>query len=287
MPWPGVAMTAGTLGAVGVAALFGKGRQRSTTRRVQAVLAARSSPMPLPTQVAPLPEPVERYFRFARVMEHHATGPVQLDEEGEFRLGLEGAWRPFSAVQYINPAGPAFLWDASIRLFPGIRLMVEDGYCGGVGRLEARLAGIVPLAHEENDTTLAAGELHRYLAEAVWNPPALRPESGIVWDPIDRDSARATLTVKGVTVSLDFLFDREGRLIKAFSRGRYRDVGGEPVLTPWLCEYDDYARFNRVMVPREGEVGWLLPQGLVSYCRLRVTRIRLLGARNANEALPA
>lgn len=249
-----------------------------TAARVRQVLSARPAAADAVAHDSALPEPVQSYFSFTHVDRHQVPSPVRMEQEGEFRLGLEGSWRPFTAVQHINPAGPAFLWQARIRLFPGVHIAVEDGYCDGVGRLDARLWGLLPLARRANDTSLAAGELHRYLAEAVWNPAALRPGQGVVWDPIDRNSARVSLTVKGITVSLDCLFDRDGRLIKAFSRERYRDVGGTAVLTPWLCEYRNYIRLNRVMVPQEGEVSWILPQKTVSYCRLRVTGIQQLTA---------
>lgn len=275
----GFAVATGALAAgVMTATVATLRRRRSLARRIEALLAVRSPAVRLPTTASLLPEPVSRYFRFARAMDYHAVGPIRMEQEGEFRFAPASSWRRFTATQYVNPAGPGFLWDATFPLLPGIGIRVRDGYCDGVGRLEARIAGF-PVARQENSTTLAAGELHRYLAEAVWNPAALRPEEGIVWDPIDRDSARATLSAHGISVSLDCLFDREGRLTKAFTRERYRDVEGKAVATPWLCEYRDYARMNRVMVPREGEVSWLLPDGAFSYCRLRVTAIRHLDAR--------
>lgn len=226
------------------------------------------------TEPLSLPEPVERYFRFAGISRYQVAPGIRMEQEGEFLLG--GRWRRFTATQFVNPAGPAFVWNAAISLFPGLRVRVEDSYCDGTGGIEARLLGL-RVARQQNRTTLAAGELHRYLAEAVWNPPALRPGRGISWSSIDHSSARVSLTAHGITVSLDCLFDGSGRLVSAFTPGRYRDVKGEAVLTPWLCEYRDYVRFNRLMVPQEGEVSWAFPTGLQSYCRLRVTRIERLG----------
>jgi hypothetical protein len=224
--------------------------------------------------VAPplLPEPVQRYFQFAGVADGDRARPVVLTQEGEFRLGgVHSRWVPFRAVQRLDPAGPGFCWDATMRVFPGLRIRVRDSYLNGVGEIEARVARVIRLAHERNTTTLALGELHRYLAEAVWNPAALLPCNGVEWNPIDRNSARATLTAHGHTVSLDFLFDAEGGAVQAYTHARYRTVGRTVQLTPWLCSYGDYRVTNGVMIPREGEVGWLLPDGLLSYCRLRVS----------------
>ena len=70
------------------------------------------------------------------------------------------------------------------------------------------------------------------------------------------------------------LFDTEGRAVQAYTHARYRTVGRTVQLTPWLCNYRDYFVANGVMIPREGEVSWLLPEGLLPYCRLRVTASR-------------
>lgn len=284
----GTGVAAGALAATALAAIVARARrERATARRVAEVLSVHRLRGPVPEQDLLLPEPVTRYLRYAGVHEQLVAGAVEMDEVGEFRLSPESAWRPFQAIHYMNPGGPAFLWRAGIQFLPGVSILVEDSYCDGVGRLDARLGGLIPLARQENDSTLAAGELHRYLAELVWNPAAFLPGNGVRWDPIDRDSARASLTVNGITVSLDFLFDSEGRLIKAYARRRFRDVDGKAVPTPWLCEYGEYVRLNEVLVPREGEVSWYMPEGMFSYCRLQVRSIRSLSLRRSSPSLQA
>lgn len=228
----------------------------------------RATPLQL-VESPPLPEPVQRYFRLAGVADGDTARPIVLNQEGEFRLGAR--WVPFRAVQRMTPAGPSFCWDATMRLFPGVRIRVRDSYDHGVGEIEARVARFIRVAHQRNATTLGVGELHRYLAEAVWNPAALLPSTGVEWNPIDRNSARATLSAHGHTVSLDVLFNDQGHAVQAYTHARYRTVGRSVVPTPWLCSYRDYQITKGVMIPREGEVSWLLPEGASPYCRVRVS----------------
>jgi hypothetical protein len=238
-----------------------------------AILPARAA-VPASCGFDALPEPVVRYFRYAGVRPEQVARAVRLEERGTFLLGKR--WRPFHAEQVMDPEGPAFHWKASIGVLPGVRIRVDDSYLDGVGRIEARLAGLWSLVRRSDAQCLATGELHRYLAEAVWNPPALLPEHGVCWTPIDRHSARATLTAQEHSVTLDFLFDVSGRPLEAFTRGRYREVHGADLRTPWLCEYGEGIRLNRFMVPRDGQVTWLLPEGPQPYCRLQVTSLEYL-----------
>lgn len=221
-----------------------------------------------------LPEPVERYFRFAGVRHSQVAPAIRMEQEGTFLLGRR--WLRFHAEQYVDPSGPAFIWNASIRLALGLWMRVQDSYSNGTGRIDAYLAGLLRVVHREDRDLLAAGELHRYLAEAVWNPAALTSGSGVTWEPMDRRSARASLSADGITVTLDFLFDDSGRIVQAYTPARARDVSGKSVLTPWLCKFQDYLRLNRQMVPAVGEVAWCLPEGVQPYCRLKVTQLRTL-----------
>ncbi len=47
----------------------------------------------------------------------------------------------------------------------------------------------------------------------------------------------------------------------------FRDVKGTPVPTPWVGRYWNYERMSGVMVPRHGEVAWVLPGGRTPYWR--------------------
>ncbi|HEX5581579.1 MAG TPA: DUF6544 family protein, partial [Gemmatimonadaceae bacterium] len=54
---------------------------------------------------------------------------------------------------------------------------------------------------------------------------------------------------------------------------RYRDVDGTGVLTPWRARLWDHERVHGVLVPRAGEVEWMLPEGPFAYWRGRVVDV--------------
>jgi hypothetical protein len=74
-------------------------------------------------------------------------------------------------------------------------------------------------------------------------------------------------------VSLDFTFGPSGEIVRAATPARYREVNGTAVPTPWVCHYRDHATIGGMCIPSEGEVEWVLPEGRLPYCRLRLGRI--------------
>lgn len=221
--------------------------------------------------LAGLPAPVVRYFQFALTPGQPIRSRFAFEQEAEFRTGGLGApWSPLTAEQRFSTQPPGFVWDARIRMAPLVEVRVRDSYLDGAGAMRARIAGVIPVVDQSGSPELAAGALHRYLAEAVWFPTALLPGQGVVWEPIDDRSARATLTDGRTTVSLDFRFGENGEIVQAYTPARARDVNGTAVPTPWLCSYRGYAEVDGMRVPAEGEVGWVLPEGLLSYWRGKV-----------------
>jgi len=124
------------------------------------------------------------------------------------------------------------------------------------------------------DPRLAAGALHRYLAEAPWFPTVLLPGRGLAWTAIDSARACATLTDRGTAVALEFQFAENGAIQRASTPARYRAVDGEYIPTPWAATHGGYASVGGMQVPMEGEVEWLLPEGRLPVWRGRIRRIR-------------
>jgi hypothetical protein len=71
---------------------------------------------------------------------------VRIEQRGEMRLSPDDPWLPFTAVQHMAVARPAFVWRAEMRMAGGLWTSVVDGYSGGEGQLEARLMGAIPVA---------------------------------------------------------------------------------------------------------------------------------------------
>jgi hypothetical protein len=267
-------MTAVAGGVAGsAAAAIGAGTflwNRSTARAVGRLAPSGTAGTFTRDQFAGMPAPVVRYFEFALTPGQPLIRTARIEHEGEFRGSLDAPWSPFKSVQHFSVDPPGFVWDAAIRMGPLMTVRVRDSYLEGNGSMRASVAGLIPVVNAWGRTDLASGALHRYLAESVWLPTALLPGAGVTWEPIDDNAARATLTDSGVSVSLDFCFNEQGEIVSVYTPARYRDVNGKGVPTPWEGHFRGYERMNGMMVPREGDVAWILPEGRLTYWRGRV-----------------
>ena len=221
-----------------------------------------------------LPAPVQRYFR--AVLEDGqpmATG-VRVRYEGTFNMGeTTDQWKPFTSDQKVITQRPGFDWDARIAMMPGLPVRAHDSYVAGEGTLHASLLGLFTVADQRGTDDMAEGELMRFFAEAAWYPTALLPSQGVRWLAVDESSAHATLTDGDISITMLFTFDEQGLIetVRAESRGRMVDGNGVPM--PWRCRFWSYQERGGMLVPIDGEVAWLPPEGEKPYFRGRITEI--------------
>lgn len=266
---------------VAVAVVYGNARWNSDTEALrERIEAARIPPVPGTAihhadDLAALPAPVQRYFRAALAEGQPLVAAVSLAHTGTFDMGEEAAqWKPFTSTQRVVTRPPGFDWDARIAVVPGVAVHVHDAYVAGAGLLRASVLGLVPVADLEGSGELAQGELMRYLAEAAWYPTALLPSQGVRWDPIDANSARATLAHGGTSVSLVFRFGEDGLIDTVRADARGRTVANTVIPTPWIGRFWNYAARDGMRIPLEGEVAWIMPEGARPYWRGRANQIR-------------
>lgn len=260
----------GVVAALAVGAMrWGKDTERAVKRMHHGAPGTASERETFsPEQLDGLPAPVARYFRFALTPGQPLYRSARLEQRGQFRMGGIGSrWSPFTAVQHVSNTPPGFVWDAAIRMAPLATVRVRDGYIEGHGVMQGKLASVLTVVNQSGQPELDAGALYRYLAEGVWFPVALLPQRGVVWEAMDDSTARATLTHAGATVSLEFRFGENGEIVGVYAPSRHREVRGKYVLTPWEGRFGRYERRGEMMVPSEGEVEWILPEGRLSYFR--------------------
>jgi hypothetical protein len=221
-----------------------------------------------------LPPPVQRWFRATLRDGAAVIATVDIEHQGQMNLSESAEqWVPFTSQQRVVTQRPGFVWDARVRLLPGLRVHVHDAHVAGQGLLHAAVAGLLTVARQHGGGDIAHGELMRYMAEAAWYPTALLPSQGVRWQPVDEHQARATLGDGELAVTLSFSFDDQGLMTACRADGRGRSVRGRTVPTPWEGRWSDHQWHDGVRVPMAGEVAWLLPEGRRPYWRGRVTRL--------------
>lgn len=260
------------------AVIYGGRRWGAGTRALRARIEAACTPLPQARydarEIAPLPDPVQRYFRAVLADGQPMIRRARIRHAGQLNLGeTRPRWRPFTSEQLSVSHRPGFDWDARVALAPGLSVYAHDAYVAGEGILHVELLGLATLADLRASPEAAQGELMHYLAEAAWYPTALLPSQGVRWEAVDADMARATLTDADTTVTLTFRFGADHLIAAAYADARPRMAAGQLVATPWQGRFWDYAMCAGMRVPMAGEVAWQLPAGPWPYWRGRVLAI--------------
>jgi hypothetical protein len=212
------------------------------------------------TPIAPgldkLPAPVARYLR-------RALGPdrqlqlVRLKQLGTLRTDVRSErWMSFEADHVIAPRSTGFVWNARVRVAPLLHVRVRDSLVEGRGAGQVSLLSAFTVAEDAGTPEMNSGSLHRYLAEAVWYPTALLPTEKLRWNVIDTNSALATLTDHGMSVSLEFRFSDTGEVTGIYTPARWGSFDGGYKQVPWEGHFGSYEEKMGLFVPTEGEVGW-------------------------------
>jgi hypothetical protein len=91
---------------------------------------------------------------------------------------------------------------------------------------------------------------------------------------VDDEAADATLVDGDVSVTLRFRIDQAGQLVGVRSERRGRMVQGRPVPTPWEGRFWSHERRDGMLIPMQGEVGWIVDGEYRPYWRGTITSVR-------------
>ena len=237
-------------------------------RRIRALERAAIAPdlrpvRGLPDALAPLAELTDEPLPEEAVA-------IRLHQTGEMRLSEDKPWQPFTAEQVISLTKPAFAWAARIRVAPGLSVVVLDAFDGTDGHLEARLAGILPVARADG-TGVAEAEAQRYLAELAWAPGALARNGHIDWRATPSGVTAATLAGRHIA-KVELRLTGDGLIDAAGSPARRRGTGPDAPAEPWGGVFDDWGEIGGLVMPARAEVFWDPPGARFAYFRGRVTR---------------
>ena len=244
-----------------IAVMVGRARETTRVTRLVDKLIDKSSAPDVNVvdfdSLSGLPPPVIRYFKHVLANSQKLIKIARMHQSGVLRTNMKtDAWSSFTADQIVVPLANGFVWNAKVEMPLGTHIRVLDTYSAGVGAGRVSFLSAVAVASTSGEPKLNSAALHRYLAEAVWYPTALLPQSGVVWTAIDDRSAMATLTDSGITVSLEFRFNDANEVTAIYSSGRFARFDGGYKLLPWEGHFRNYQDRDGISIPLYGEVGW-------------------------------
>lgn len=261
-----------------LALFYGRYRWKSNTRILCKKLdTARVSITPKSydsRELARVPPPVRRYFAAVLQEGQPFIIAAKIQQTGTFNMSENREqWKAFQATQHVILQRPGFVWDARIRLAPGITAFVHDAYTAGEGTLHATLFGFLTVMKQPQTHELAESELMRFLAEGAWYPTIFLPGQGVQWETIDDTSARAILQDGAITLTMLFRFNKDDLIESIRVEARGRIVSGTAIPTPWEGRWSNYELHHGIRIPTQGEVMWITPEGPKPYWCGHVTKV--------------
>lgn len=195
----------------------------------------------------------------------HVGGPdtVTMTQKAEMRLAADQPFFQLDASQVSGTKTPGFVWRARGTMNGIVPLQIVDAYVAGVGELEVRVAGSIPVA-SAGGPEAAQGEAMRFLAELPWNPDAILNAGGLTWRQVDAVSVEVSMETTGGEARVTMLFDQTGDIVAIEAKDRPR-VGDLPAR--WIGRFSGYAQAGPYRFPAAGEVAWDLPKGEFVYWR--------------------
>jgi len=220
-----------------------------------------------------LPEPVQRYFKYALKDGQEHIKFVRLKQIGEFRMKENQGWMPIKAEQYFTTENPAFIWQVKLTMASFIWIEGRDMYYKCKGNMLIKLLSIITVA-DAKGSEMDISSLIRFLSEAPWFPTALLPSDYIEWKEIDSNSAQVVIKDNGYTASGIFTFNEKGEIIKFVTNDRYMEVDGKYFKEQWGGYYRNYQEVDGMKIPIEAEVEWNLSDRDLQYVKLKITDIQ-------------
>jgi hypothetical protein len=159
--------------------------------------------------LAPLPEPVQRYLRFMRVVGRPRDWSFRLGFTGRFRRSHGEPWMRCEAWQYNTRLALARIFHMRIRFFGFVPVLGRDTYVEGRGRMLIRVLDAFTVGDGMGEA-YDIGELVTYLNDGIMIAPAMLLVPDVHWSAADAGSFGISITDRGRTVTARVLVDERG-----------------------------------------------------------------------------
>jgi hypothetical protein len=203
-----------------------------------------------------LPEPVQRYLKYAGVINKPKLKNVRIVFEGQMREKGNNFF-PFTCEQYnfFDEPTRLFFMKATMK---GLTVTGYHKYSNARALMDIRLFGFFSVVKKEGKDMDQAETVTLFNDMCIMAPASLI-DKRIAWQAIDSNSAKASFTNHAVTISAILFFNKEGQLIDFTSDDR--DVNHYPFSTP----VGNYKNINDINIMTYGETVWHYPDGKFVY----------------------
>lgn len=215
-----------------------------------------------------LPEPVQKYLRYAGVINKAKVKNVKIVFDVEMREKGKD-WFKAKSVQYNFSEEPTRLFFMKAKMF-GMTVPGYHRYAEAKATMDICLFGLFPIVKQTGDI-MNKTETVTLFNDMCLMVPATLIDKRIQWEPIDSLTTKAIFTNRGISVSAILYFNESGQLINFISDDRtaISDMKQYRFSTP----VKDYKNINGINVPTYGEAIWHYPEGEFVYGKFSLKSI--------------
>lgn len=218
--------------------------------------------------LAPLPEPVQRYLWAMRVVGRPRDWSFRAHFHGHFRLAGRSGWMPAEVWQYDTAPQVVRVFHMRVDVAGLIPMVGCDTYVSGHGRTQGKLFDLVPIAHTEGPET-DRSELVTYLNDVVLLAPSMLLRLPVSFTAVDDRSFDLRLSDGGQSVSARVHLDGEGLPCDFSSTDRYADLPGGLARAHWTTPVGRWVDASdgagRRPLATRGQAVWHLDNGPLPY----------------------
>ncbi|MBC7510757.1 MAG: hypothetical protein H7320_18735 [Ferruginibacter sp.] len=211
-----------------------------------------------------LPFPVQKYLRYCGAVNKPKVNNMKLIFNGEMRdKGKD--WFKFRSVQYNFFDEPTRLFFMKAKM-KGFTVPGYHKYSKATALMDIRLFGFFPVL-KKAVKEMNQAETVTLLNEMCLMAPATLIDKRITWQATDSNSAKATFTNHGISITAILYFNAQRQLIDFISNDR--DINHYLFSTP----VSNYKNINGINIMTYGETTWHHPDGKFDYGKFNCKEI--------------
>jgi hypothetical protein len=210
-----------------------------------------------------LPEPVQRYFRYALQDGQAYIRFAKMEMSAKFRRPNEEKMSDITADQYFTTERPGLLFVARLHNYPfwGVWVDVRDGYHHGKGKMNVNILSGLNVLDERDVRELDHTMFLRFVGQAMMCPTALLPSDYVQWEPVDENSARIVVADGDNSGTSLVYLNEGGEITKWVTEGRYEKVGDVYRQVGTIGHHSNYQEVDGIKVPMKVVVERVLSDG--------------------------
>ena len=249
MPW--LAISLGALGLCALTLILWRVSDTRTDRAIWNELlfaAGAAGPEFKLGVIEGLPEPAQRFFRYAIAEGTPLVSVVEIEMNGQLGLGTKNDpnYRDMTARQILAPPR-GLVWKMSAGAVGG-----SDAATPSTSWTRFWLLKLIPIARVSGSSDHHRSAFGRIVAEgAFWVPSSLLPSNDVSWESVDANTARAIVSFGRYSQAVDLTVEEDGQpsrvIIQRWSNENADRVFREQPFGGYLSDFREFAGYRLPM----------------------------------------